>query len=185
MIEVRKKDVIFAAIVLPAAAVALYVWLWRLPAAEEMDGLARRSAQLVLQDEFPMRMRNAQERRAEAEAALAAAQALAPVERLVEGTPSARLAERQRELFALFAVNGARVVASKSFPESRSGRMHDAIAATGVRSEPVRMLVTVQASYTALRNALDAMVRGKCAFFPETLSFKAAAPEKWEIAIWL
>jgi len=70
MTEIRAKDKLFLAVVVPAALLAAYWYCWRASAGRQLDELQSRQSQLVTAEDFPMEKRRAERELAEAKAFL-------------------------------------------------------------------------------------------------------------------
>jgi hypothetical protein len=72
MTEIRTKDKLFLAVVVPVAIIAAYWYGWRASAGRRLAELETSHAQLVAVEDFPMEKRRAERELAEANAELEA-----------------------------------------------------------------------------------------------------------------
>lgn len=184
MIEIRKKDLVFAATILPAALAAAYIYFWRMPALERIEELKEKEISLVDEAAFPARLAAL---RREADAArrdLEAFKAAGPGESPMPRPPPASLAERQRVLFAHFTTHGMRIVSAKTAPQA-----DDAIAGilniATARSDATAIAIIAEGSYHALRETLEELDTSKEAVIPQSVAFSSTSPGRWEICVWL
>lgn len=184
MMEIRKQDVVFVSVALPLAIAALYVWMWRMPATDEAAKLSEKSLALVQEEDFPRRMAIARRETELRQAALETEKSRPSPESLVSPANGAHLPERQRALFAIFATNSMRIISSKA-DAAAPGEIGNALMKASGATECVRMTITAEGTYPALRAVLDALDAAKAAAIPENVSFAASAPNRWEIVLWL
>ncbi|MBP5510266.1 MAG: hypothetical protein J6Z49_05060 [Kiritimatiellae bacterium] len=184
MTEIRTKDKLFLAVVLPAALVALYVWGWRTAAVKRLRTLEAQDLALVAQDAFPQEKRtlelNAAAARKEREEALSAPM---PAVR-VKGEAGASPAERERTVVGVFRTAGLRVTKIESGRSSDkvSGEAGEALKATGVCPEPVRRVYRLDGGYPSVRQALDAFAGNEMAVAVEQLSMEGNG--NWSVSIY-
>ena len=95
MTEIRTKDKLFLAVVVPVALLAAYWYGWRASAGRQLADLQGREAQLVTAEDFPIEKRRADHELAEAKAELDAEKKVPPPQ--VAGVADAGTSEAGRE----------------------------------------------------------------------------------------
>ena len=103
MTEIRTKDKLFLAVVVPLAAAAIYWFGWRADAGRRIDALRQRQSALVSQEDFDDEMARARRQADAAREELAAERsAPAPVSKVKGGADESE-AERSRTVVETFA----------------------------------------------------------------------------------
>lgn len=183
MIEIRAKDKVFVAVVLPLALLGCYFGLVRQPLAKERAARLAERAGLPDPDMFPTERRALQGRVAEAEKDLAAAKAEKPAESAVRGAKEDSEAARQQAVFDVLRRQGVRIV--KAAPVEAAGLCADVLRATGVRPEPAASRLVLEAPYPALLEALRACEAARLAVVPAAWSMTPGdAHCRWEVTLW-
>ena len=187
--QVRKKDKIFLAIVLPLVLLWGYSDFVRKPLVRRFAALQTEQRQLPDEAMFPTEKRQLQTRIAEAEAALAQEKAEKPPEMKVAGEPTALAAARQDAVLAALAKAGAKIVrvqpmAGEKTLEDRRG---DAVLrATECCAQPEARCFTVEADYATFLSALGAFSSARMAVIPESVSLRVGSRTcRWEMVLWL
>lgn len=193
MIEIGKKDKIFVAVVLPLALIGGYFHFWRMPVMHRLSALEGEYRQLPDPDSFPIEKRNLAARLAEAEEALAAARAEAPVEATVEGDAQAVVASRLEQVLSILTTRGVRIVRVEAPAENESSgegnsdsRGASTLAATGLRPSPDVRKFVVEADYPAFVATLEEFARRKMPVVSERISLTVGErTSQWEMTLWL
>ena len=189
MMQVRKKDKIFLAIVLPLVLLWGYFDFVRKPLVRRFAALQIEPRQLPDEAVFPTEKRQLQKRIADAEAALAQEKAEKPPEMKVTGEPTALAAARQDAVLAALAKAGAKIVrvqpmAGEKTSEDRRG---DAVLRSTERcAEPEARCFTVEADYATFLSALGAFSSARMAVIPESVSLRVGSRTcRWVMVLWL
>lgn len=189
MMQVRKKDKIFLAVVLPLVLLWGYFDFVRKPLVRRFAALQTEQRQLPDEAMFPTEKRQLQKRIADAEAALAQEKAEKPPEMKVAGEPTALAAARQDAVLAALAKAGAKIVrvqpmAGEKTSEDRRG---DAVLRSTERcAEPEVRCFTVEADYATFLSALGAFSSARMAVIPESVSLRVGSRTcRWEMVLWL
>lgn len=189
MIEVRTKDRIFIALVLPAALFWAHFHYVRTPAAKTRDALSAEYARLPDPMVFPIERRNLAARVAETEAALAAERARRPVESAVRGDPRTALAQRQDAVFSAFSGNGVRIVSADAEESEADAALSTAgtlLRDTGTRPNPAVRRFSATAGYSAFAAALGALCVDKAPVVPMGVTMTVDGRIcRWEFSLWL
>ena len=191
MTEIRTKDKVFLAAVVPVAAIALYWYGWRASAGRRLAELEARHAQLVAVEDFPMEKRRAERELAEANAELEAERKVPPPQTKVNADARASAAERERQVLRLLREAGLTVVGSTEAKDDaetsgpRTARGGDILKATGLRDVPVHRAYTVDGRYPDVLKALKAIDEGKMAAIPDRVLMRASGRNRWTLEIWL
>lgn len=179
--EIRTKDKIFLAVVVPIVVVFAYVWLWR---AEAVQGLARLSAQeraLVGVEDFPQVKRTEEQRLLSAERERTLEREQPPTKPLVVADPAARVAERDRKTISVFREMGLLVLKADDVTDGQktSRRAMDVLKATGALPQPVLRRYRLEGGYPAVRRSLRAFAEREMAVVVERVSMTEDG--KWEV----
>ena len=188
MTEIRTKDKIFLAVVVPAALIAAYWYCWRSPANRQLAELQSREAQLVDAEDFPMEKRRAELELAEAKAELEAERNAPAPQVEVVAEAGASEAERERQALQIIRESGLAVVASempKGNAAPGSGKGGELLMATGLRPAPIRRSYTVDGRYPDVVKALKAFSERKMAVIPDCVQMRAAGRSRWTLEVWL
>lgn len=184
MTEIRTKDKLFLAVVLPAALIALYVWGWRNAAVKRLRALEAQDLALVTQEAFPQEKRTLELQADAAKKELEAVKAAPMPAKRVKGDPATSPAERERAVVGLFREAGLRV--TKIEPGTAAETVMDvagsALKATGVRPEPGRRVYRLDGTYPAVRHALDTFAENEMAVVVEQLSMENNG--NWSVSIY-
>lgn len=189
MMQVRKKDKIFLAVILPLVLLWGYFDFVRKPLVRRFEALKTEQRQLPDEAMFPTEKRQLQKRLAEAEAALAQEKAEKPPALKVTGEPTALAATRQDAVLAALTKAGAKIVrvepvAGEKTSEDRRG---DAVLrATERCAAPEARRFVVEADYATFVSALGAFTAARMAVIPESISLRAGSRTcRWEMVLWL
>ena len=170
MTEIRTKDKIFLAIVVPAAVAALYWFGWREGEWRKIDALRQRQSALVSQEDFDDEMARANRQVRAAREELAAERNVAAPASKVKGNAGESEAERGRAVVETLRAAGLKIVRSEVSDGAQS--VLDALKRTAVRPNPTVRRWTVDGAYPALMSALDGFVSGELALVPVSVSIK-------------
>ena len=181
MTPLRTKDRVFLLTAVPAAAVAAYIWLWRIDAARRADGLETRSAALVTVEGFDGEMALAGRQLASATRELEEEKSKIPPATNVKGDPSATAAERESEVLAVFRSAGLWAVRSE---EAEGGPSGQVLQAAGSRPDPRCRRYLLEGSYPAVKRALDLFVAKEMAVVPERLEMAGNGAVRWMMEVW-
>ena len=192
MTEIRVKDKLFLAAVVPAALLGLYWWGWRAPAAARAAAAERRLSALVAEEDFEAEKARAGRELAAARAELAAERAVPAPQSRVKGDPAESLAARERAVLGVFrecglvAFSGAAadVRGDGAAQPARSGG-GEALSASGVRPDPVRRVYVLDGAYPDMVKALEAFAGREMAVVPEGVSMGASGRGRWRLEVWL
>ena len=188
MTEIRTKDKLFLAVVVPAALLAAYWYGWRASAGRQVAELQGRQAQLVTAEDFPAEKRRADRELAEAKAELEAERKIPQPQVAVAADAGASEAERERQVLQVFREAGLTVVASEA-PRggavAGSGKAGELLKATGVRPLPGHRAYTADGRYPDVVKALRAFAEKKMAVIPDCVQMRAAGRNRWTLEVWL
>jgi len=188
MMEIRTKDKVFLAVVVPLALIAAYVGLVAMPTGKRIAVLREQHRTLPDVDMFPAEKRTLERKAAEVEQELAAERAVKPSELSVKGDPAATVAARQDAALAKFTAAGVRVLKVQPLAEGENSdaRGRSVLAATGRCPAPEARVFTVEADYSAFAAALAAFAKDQVAVVPESISLRAGGRTcRWEVTLWL
>lgn len=185
MIEVRTKDKIFLAVLVPLALVACHFHFLRAPEARRLAVLRTEQARLPDIEQFPAERRRLEKRLLDARAALDAARAEKPPEAAVRGSAEETVAARHGAAVRTFAEAGLRVVRVETVSGGAS-RGDAVLQGTGVRPAPAARRFVLEGDYGAFLAALGAWMEAKAAVVPESVSMEGGAQTcRWEVTLWL
>ena len=190
MTEIRSKDKLFLAAVVPLALLAAYWYGWRAAAGRQVAELERRQSALVAEEDFQMEKRRADAELAEARAELAAAKKLPPPQTTVKADPGASAALRERQVLQVFREAGLTVVGSAAPKDIRpadgslGGRAGEVRKATDVCPEPVRREYVIDGRYPDVVKALETFVERQMAVIPDCVKMRAAGRNRWTLEVW-
>jgi len=191
MTEIRAKDKIFLAVVVPAALLAAYWYGWRDGAGRLAAELEDRRGRLVAEEDFPREKRLAERELAEATAELKAEQDIPMPQTAVKADPKAPPAERERIVIQVLRESGLAVVGSAAAKtgnrsdDVRASRGGELLKATGARPSPIRRAYTVDGLYPDVAKALRRFVDEKTAVIPDSVQMRASGKNRWTMEIWL
>ena len=207
MTEIRTKDKLFVAVVLPVAIVAAYIYFWRAEAGRRVDELAARSAVLVKAEDFDFEMARAKKSRAEALEELEAEKKVPTPEAKVRGKSEAKIAERERAVMGVLREAGLVIRAARNEGEDegfvvedefgdevvgeayRGGaevfRGGDVLKATGVRPEAAKRIYMVEGRYPQVVAALEIFATREMAVVVEKVEMREGRHRRWVLTIWL
>ena len=191
MTEIRTKDKLFLAVVVPVAVIAAYWYGWRASASRRLAELETSHAQLVAVEDFPMEKRRAERELAEANAELEAEKKISPPQTKVSADAQASAAERERQVLQLLREAGLTVVGSTESKDGasssgpRTARGGELLKATGLRNVPVHRAYTVDGRYPDVVKALKAIDDRKMAAIPDRVLMRASGRNRWTLEIWL
>jgi hypothetical protein len=194
MTPVRTKDKLFLAIAAPLAAAAAYFWCYRADAAKKLEAIRGETAALVSQETFDDEMRIARRRLADATEELEAERKVKPSVAKVKGDAAETPAEREREVLRVFRDCGIGVMRTEeaqrgTFAADRGqdgldARAARALAATGVRAEPVMRRYVLDGAYPAVRNALGVFASREMAVVPVSVEMRENGRGRWTVLLW-
>ena len=165
MTEIRTKDKLFLALVVPATVATLYWFGWRADAGRRIDSLRQRQSALVSQEDFDDEMSRARRQADAARDELAAERNTpAPASR-VKGDAAESEAERSRTVVDAFRAAGLKMV--RSHPPAM-----DALKKTSIRPNPMVRRWTVDGTYPSLLSALDGFVSRELAIVPLSVTIE-------------
>lgn len=201
MTEIRTKDKLFLAVVVPLAVVACYWYGWRAEAGRRLDALERRHAALVTEADFAFEMATARRNLTAAEAELEAVRKLPPPEAKVKARCESGTAERERAV--LNVLNGAGLfvatvqnaqtesnirfdeIAASTLESARKFVGGDILTATGVCPNPILRTYVVEGRYPQVVKALEAFASRQMAVIPEKVNLNESERGRWTLTLWL
>lgn len=191
MTEIRMKDKLFLAVVVPVAALALYWYGWRESAAKRESALKSRLSALVAEEDFPVEKARASRALASARAELAAEKGIPMPQTKVKGNPAASVSERETAFLGVLAEFDVAVLSSGG-PDSLGASGGDAVrggdealAASGACQRPVLRAYVLEGKYPAVVKALEAVAEREMAVVPETAAMRESGRGKWTLEVWL
>ena len=187
MTEIRTKDKLFLAVVVPVALLAAYWYGWRASAGRQLADLQGREAQLVTAEDFPIEKRRADHELAEAKAELDAEKKVPPPQVAVVADAGTSEAERERQILLLLREAGLTVVGSET-PKgaaAHAGKAGELLKATGVRPVPIHRAYTLDGRYPDVVKALKTLAERKMAAIPDCVQMRAAGRNRWTLEVWL
>ena len=188
MTEIRTKDKLFLAVVVPVALLAAYWYGWRASAGRQLADLQGREAQLVTTEDFPIEKRRADHDLAEAKAELDAEKKVPPPQVAVVADAGTSEAERERQILLLLREAGLTVVGSetpKGDTAAHTGKAGELLKATGVRPVPIHRAYTLDGRYPDVVKALKALAERKMAAIPDCVQMRATGRNRWTLEVWL
>ena len=190
MTEIRVKDKLFLAVVIPMALLAAYWYGWRAEAGRRLDNLAHRHATLVDEADFPMEKRRADQALAEAQAELDAERKIPMPQSKVKADAQAHAAERERIVLQVFREAGLTVVGSAAASGQRSdssqtGHAGELLRGTGTRPAPLRRAYTIDGRYPDVVRALETFAAREMAVIPDGVTMRAEGRNRWTVEVWL
>ena len=201
MTEIRTKDKLFLAVVVPLALVAVYWYGWRAEAGRRLDGLERRHATLVTEADFPFEMATARRNLAATEAELEAERKLPPPEAKVKARRESVAAERERAVLNVLNGAGLFVAAAKNAQTDSNSRFDETaawmsesarafvggttLAATGVCPNPILRTYVVEGRYPQVVKALETFASRQMAVIPEKVNLNESERGRWTLTLWL
>lgn len=189
MTPVRTKDKIFLALVLPLAAAGAYWYFWRAEAAARLDRLEAEHEALVAVEDYPMEKRRAENRLADAQAALEREKAMPLPAAKMKAEEDASVADRARAVLDVFREHGIVVLRSELVEdatqnqECREAIWKAALWKRGWRAKLHRY--TLDGPYPAVKRALDAFCDKQMAVIVEKTSMAPGASARWVLEVWL
>lgn len=191
MTEIRTKDKLFLAVVVPVAVIAAYWYGWRTSASKRLAELETRHEQLVAAKDFPMEKRRAERELVEANAELEAERKVPPPQTKVNADAQTSAAERERQVLQLLREAGLTVVGSTASKDGagasgpNAAKGGELLKATGLRNAPVHRAYTVDGRYPDVVKALKAIDERKMAAIPDRVQMRASGRNRWTLEIWL
>ncbi len=201
MTEIRTKDKLFLAVVVPLAVVACYWYGWRADAGRRLNDLEHRHAALVTEEGFPFEMRTAQRNLAAAEAELEAERKTPPPEAKVKARRESVAAERERAVLNVLNGAGLFVAAVRNAQTEQSGQFDEIaalpaeserafvggtiLAATGVCPSPVLRTYVIEGRYPQVVKALETFAARQMAVVPEQVNLFDSSRGRWLLSLWL
>jgi len=182
MEAIRTKDKLFLAVVVPAAAVAAYVLLWRADAVKRIETLSRERASLVTVEDFPAERTLAERRLAAAREELAAEERIPMPAVRVKADPAEGVAARERAVLEVFRQAGL-IVTSSAATAVESVAGGEVLKRTGTRPAPVCRAYAIDGRYPGLVAALRTMAGREMAVIPERVEM--VRPGHWSVVLWL
>jgi len=191
MIEVRTKDKVFIAAVLPIALIGAYVHFCRIPQAKKNDSLASRHLSLVAVEDFPFEKRRAESALADAQTELEAEKNVPCGEMKVVSKRDDSFADRESAVLKVLRDSGLIVLRSEMLPgggRADSLDPRDTIwRANGWRrgwcAECRRY--TLDGTYPAVKRALDSFAAGKMPVIVQKVDMREDANSRWSLEVWL
>ncbi len=187
-IEIRAKDKIFVALVMPLAIAAAYWYGWRSSAAARLSALESRSGAMVSRETYDAqklrasRILSASLREVEAERAAPEPEVEVVVDRGVSA------AEREEALLRVLRESGLDVK-SGTTPEKRgAGDGGEALARAagwGDGAKPILRRYSLDGAYPCVKMALDAFVARRMGVIVEKLEMVGGATGRWTLEVWL
>ena len=186
MTEIRTKDKLFLAVVVPVALLAAYWYGWRAAAGRQVVELEHRQETLVTEEEFPQAKRQADREFAEATAELEAERKVPPPQATMKADAQAPAALRERQALQVFREAGLTVVGSTQAKGdgARAGRAGELLKATGVRPAPIRRSYTIDGRYPDVVKALRTFTQKQMAVIPDCVQMRAAGRNRWTLEVW-
>lgn len=185
-IEVGPRDALFAAVVIPALAIAAYWWGWRDGASRRIAALEAECGRLVAAEEYPSRMASAERGLAAAKGELEAEMARPQPAELVKGVGGVTFADRESAVLNVFRDFGLEVIRSEMLdaPADALGA-RDALA-SAAKGEVQARRYTVEGAYPAVKRVLDAFSAGRMPVVPSRVEMVRAGDRVcWTMEVWL
>ena len=185
-IEIGPRDAFFAAVLLPALAVAAYWWGWRDGATRRIAALEEECERLVTAEEFPLRMSAAERELSAAKADLEAERARPlPAER-VKGVAGVSFADRESDVLNVFRDFGLDVIRSEVLDAPADGIGARAALAAAAKGEVQARRYTLEGAYPAVKRVLDAFSTAHMPVVPSRVEMSLAGDRvRWTMEIWL
>ena len=186
MTEIRTKDKLFLAVVVPLVLLAAYWYGWRAAAGRQIAELEHRQETLVTEEDFPQAKRQADHELDEATAELEAERKVPPPQSTMKANAQASVAERERQTLQVLREMGLTVVGSAEAKGdgTRTGKAGDMLKATGVRPDPVRRSYTLDGRYPDVVKALKTFAEKQMAVIPDCVQMRAGGRNRWTLEVW-
>lgn len=181
MTEIRTKDKLFLAAVVPLALAIVYFMYPRESAVSKYKALQERDRVTVTHEEYPGQKRIRTIALREAQAAFAAEKEKKPPEPEVVGSADAAPARRTHDVVAVFREAGMRVVSVSLAQKHDDARASHVLRATLVRPAPVKRMYVIEGSYPSLKKALETFVKEKTPVVASSL--QSAGDDRWKVEI--
>lgn len=187
MTPIRTRDVAFLSVAVPAAALAAYVWLWRIPEARAVRALEAERAALVAPEDFADHKASAAAALASAREALAREKEIPPPPLEVAGGRDAPFAERELAVLSVFREAGVAVLRAvdakvEGGTDADGSEAAAALTAAGGPRSPRCRRYVLDAPYPAVRRAFALLVERKAPAIPAKAGMDGAG--RWETEIW-
>ena len=188
--EVRTKDQIFVIIVGALALAAAYVYFYRLNTGKMLERMERREAAIVTVEDFPDEKQRAERERRQAAEALETERAIPAPAAKVMGSGGA-VAEREREVIAIFRAAGLRIIKSELARgeggsvsvQSQGGAAVSALKATGAVVSPEKRLYELSGAYPQILVALQQFCDELRPVIVESASLENATKNIWKLTV--
>ena len=191
MTEMRTKDRLFLAVVVPLALLAAYWYGWRAAAGRQIAELGHRQESLVAEGDFQQERLRADRQLAEARAELETERKIPPPQATMKADAEASAAMREFLALQVLREAGLRVVGStesrdvRRFADDASvGRAGELLRATGVRPDPIRRSYTVDGRYPDVVKALKTFAERQMAVIPDCVLMRDAGRSRWTLEVW-
>lgn len=182
MEEIRTKDKIFLAVVMPVAIVAAYFYFWRNDAARRVDELSRERDSLVAVEDFSFEKQQVERQLASAKEELAAEEKIPMPAAKVKADAADSVAARELAVLEVFRGAGLSVTSSVA-AEAKESRTGNVLKATGTRPAPVCRTYQIGGRYPDLLTALRTVASREMAVIPECVGM--SKPGHWTLTLWL
>lgn len=181
MTEIRTKDRLFLAAVVPLALACAYFFYLRPSAAAKLKMLEDLDRTTVTHEEYPGEKRLRSAALTQAQANLVAEQNIKPPASEVAGHADDTPARRTCCVVAVFRSAGMRVVSASLAQDGAGDRAANALRATGVRPVPVKRVYVLEGAFPALKKAFETFAREKSPVVVSSL--ESAGGDKWKVEI--
>ena len=180
MTEIRPKDRLFLAVVVPLAAVAAYWYGWRAEAGAELSTLESRRAALVSAGDFEDAFAKARRERKAAEAELEAERNAARPAVKVKADPAEAEADREAAVLEVFREAGLKVISGERI---EGGGVGAVLQAAGCRPGPVARRYSLEGTYPQVMDALARFAGREMAVVAEKVEMCAPGSWRMEVAL--
>jgi len=182
MDEIRTKDKIFLAVVMPVAIAAAYFYFWRNDVARRVVELSRERNSLVAVEDFSFEKQQAERQLALAREELAAEEKIPMPAAKVKADASDSVAARELAVLEVFRGAGLSVTSSAA-AEAKESRAGNVLKATGARPAPVCRTYQIGGRYPDVVTALRTVASREMAVIPEGVAM--SKPGHWTLTLWL
>ena len=189
MTEIRTKDKLFLAGIVPAALLAAYWYVWRADAGRRMATLEGRRSALVTEEDFPMEKLQAEREFTAAMAELEAEKKIPMPQATMKADPQDHAASRERQTLQAFRDAGLTVAGSKNVGadgqnDAQARKAGELLKATGSRPFPIRRSYTIDGRYPDIVKALRYFSERKMAVIPDKVQMRPDDRNRWTVEVW-
>ncbi|MBO5642907.1 MAG: hypothetical protein J6S51_02760 [Kiritimatiellae bacterium] len=183
-LEVRTKDKVFLAVLIPILTAFLYWWIWRDDALKRLRSLQEEDLKLIEVDDFPMEYQKAQMRFDASKLKLENAKLLKPSQQLVSPSIDSTFAERETIVLDILRQSGLEILRISSSERDNSANANEFQLATNYKGQLRRY--TLSGTYPSVMRALKKLSNHRVAVIPEEVGMTILGHSaRWVIEVLL